>query len=128
MTLGPLIKWPLISEILPQFGGGGSLDYFMDKYWFVRPRISDLAMLSTTWAYSRAFVKINLVMYGIGESALVIQGKNGNAWIYLSLCAYHHFEPHLEKLELYIIHRDASYNYRYLRIRDADCFFYRIHV
>ena len=95
----------------------------MDKYWFVLPRILDLAMLSTTWAYSRVFVKINLVMYGIGESALVIQGKNGDAWIYLSLYANHHFEPHLEKLELYIIHRDASYNYKYLRIRDADCFF-----
>ena len=102
----------------------------MDKYWFVRPRILDLAMLSTTWAYSRVFVKINLVMYGIGESALVIQGETAMNKIYLSLCAYHHFEPHPEKLKLYIICSDDSYDYRYLRILGCGPFLfsYKMHV
>ena len=67
----------------------------------------------------RVFARINLVMYSIGESALVIQGETGMH----SLC-YHHFEPHFEKLKLCIIHTDDSYNCRSLRIRSADCFFF----
>ena len=72
----------------------------------------------------RVFVKIDLVIYGIREGALVIQEETGIHRIYLSLYANHHFEPHLEKFKLYIFRHDASYNYRYLNIMRCELFFF----
>ena len=44
--------------------------------------------------------------------------------IYLSLCAYHHFKPHLEKFKPYIFRRDASHNCKYLRTLGCTLFFF----